>query len=84
MALRVYQLDGDYRDRDPDSMETHDMFDFGTIVQPKFNIVYSPSDMINVFANAGRSFQQPFSMSLNFQSPAGSNRWHHLFIEPKK
>ena len=58
IALRADWLGGDYRDRA--SGERRDMFDFGAIIQPKFNIVYAPLDSVNVFANLGRSFQHPF------------------------
>lgn len=62
-ALRADRLDGDYEDRDPDSIETRDMHDFGTIIQPKLNIVYASTDSLNLFANFGRSFQHPFGKS---------------------
>ena len=61
VALRVDQLDGDFTNRA--ASDDRDIFDFGTIVQPKFNIVYAHSDTVNLFANAGRSFQHPFGSS---------------------
>lgn len=61
IALRVDQLDGDFVDQRNGS--TREIFDFGTIVQPKFNIVYSASDEVNLFANLGRSFQHPFGVT---------------------
>ncbi|MBX2857715.1 MAG: TonB-dependent receptor [Cellvibrionaceae bacterium] len=60
IALRADQLDGDYEDRDPDSLQTRDIQDFGTLLQPKFNVVYAATDNLSLFANAGRSFQHPF------------------------
>lgn len=61
IALRVDQLNGDFIDRA--NSEQRDMYDFGTIVQPKFNIVYAVSESTSLFANAGRSFQHPFGSS---------------------
>lgn len=58
VALRADRIDGDLRPAR--NAETRDTFDFGTILQPKFNIVYSPVERFNVFANLGRSFQHPF------------------------
>ena len=67
IALRADRLDGDYLDRNlsPDSTvePDRDMFDFGTIIQPKFNIVYAVSEIVDIFANAGRSFQHPFGIT---------------------
>lgn len=61
VALRADRLVGDFKNRP--TGETRDMFDFGTIVQPKFNIVYAPIDTVNLFANWGRGFQHPFGVS---------------------
>lgn len=61
VALRADRLKGDFRNRP--TGERRNMFDFDTIVQPKFNIVYAPIDTVNVFANWGRSFQHPFGAS---------------------
>ena len=61
IALRADRLDGDYRDRA--SGEQREMFNFGAIIQPKFNIVYALWDSVNVFANLGRGFQHPFGKS---------------------
>jgi iron complex outermembrane receptor protein len=71
VALRADQLDGDYEDQD--SGETRDMFDFGTIVQPKFNVVFSTSDQLNVFLNYGRSFQHPTGQAA-YQADGGADR----------
>lgn len=38
-----------------------DIYDFGTIMQPKLNLFFYPSDSVTVFANYGRSFQTPTS-----------------------
>jgi iron complex outermembrane receptor protein len=61
LAVRLDQLDGDFTNQDTN--EKRDMFDFGTIVQPKLNIVYSLLDELNLFANYGRSFQHPIGIS---------------------
>ena len=58
VALRADQLDGNFTNRADG--EKRDMYDFGTILQPKFNIVYSASDSVNLFTNVGRSYQHPF------------------------
>ena len=61
LALRADKLSGDFVDQL--NGQPRDMFDFGTIVQPKFNVVYAASDRVNLFLNAGRSFQHPFGAS---------------------
>ena len=60
-ALRADKLKGDFVDQL--SGQPRDMYNFGTIVQPKFNIVYAVTDNVNLFMNAGRSFQHPFGAS---------------------
>jgi iron complex outermembrane receptor protein len=71
IALRADQLDGDFVNQD--SGETRDMHDFGTIVQPKLNIVYATSDQLNLFLNAGRSFQHPTGISA-YQATGAEDR----------
>jgi iron complex outermembrane receptor protein len=61
IALRADTLDGELTDKVNDIDK--EMYDFGTIIQPKFNIVYAASDMTSLFANTGRSFQHPFGSS---------------------
>ncbi len=56
-ALRADQIDGDFSNQA--NAERRHIYDFGTIVQPKFNLVYSIADGINFFGNLGRSFQHP-------------------------
>jgi iron complex outermembrane receptor protein len=63
IALRADQLNGDFEDRHPSNPQSRDMYDFGLILQPKFNIIYAVNNMLNLFANAGRSFQHPFGAS---------------------
>lgn len=41
-----------------------DIFDFGIIKQPKFNIFLSPISEVTLFANYGRSFQHPVGAAL--------------------
>lgn len=60
VALRADQLDGEFLARARDGVETKQhMYDFGTIVQPKFNIFIVPIDQLTLFAHYGRSFQHP-------------------------
>lgn len=61
LALRADKLSGDFVDQLND--QPRDMYDFGTIIQPKFNVIYAASDQVNLFLNAGRSFQHPFGAS---------------------
>ncbi len=61
IAVRADKLSGDFVDQL--SGDPRDMYDFGTIVQPKFNAVYAATDNVNLFLNAGRSFQHPFGAS---------------------
>ena len=51
IGVRLDSLDGDRFDNGGE------IFDFGTIAQPKANIFITPSDDLTVFANYGRSFQ---------------------------
>ena len=58
-----------------------DIFDFGVIGQPKFNLFVSPSDSLTLFANYGRSFQHPFGASaytssdVNAQDVSDNDGW---------
>ncbi|CAM2011641.1 TonB-dependent receptor [Acanthopleuribacter pedis] len=61
LALRADQLDGDFSNQN--SGEGRDMYDFGTIVQPKLNLVYAATEQVNLFVNMGRGFQHPFGSS---------------------
>jgi len=60
-ALRADKISGDFVDQL--SNEPRDILNFGTIIQPKFNVVYAASEKVNLFLNAGRSFQHPFGIS---------------------
>lgn len=70
VSVRADRLDGDYEDQL--SGATRDIYDFGTIVSPNVNIVYSPADTINLFANAGRSFQHPTGAALYTEGDTGA------------
>jgi len=54
-AVRADRLRGDFTDHR--SGEHRDMNEYGTIWQPKFSALYTVNDRIDLFANAGRSFQ---------------------------
>ena len=65
IALRADQLDGELENFHPaatigGTRDIREIHDFGTILQPKFNIIYAVNEEVNLFANAGRSFQHPF------------------------
>lgn len=60
-AIRADKLSGDFLDQRSNTAK--DMYNFGTIIQPKFNLVYAANDSVNLFVNAGRSFQHPFGSS---------------------
>lgn len=55
VALRADRLDGDWS-----SLPARKIYDFGTIMQPKFNVFANLTETQMVFANYGRSFQHPF------------------------
>ncbi len=56
-AVRLDQLDGNFVNQF--NSEVRDIYDFDAIVQPKFNLVYSVTEDVNLFSNLGRSFQHP-------------------------
>jgi iron complex outermembrane receptor protein len=58
VAVRIDQLDGDFVNLE--TGEAKEMYDFGTIVQPKLNVTAIATESLKVFANVGRSFQTPF------------------------
>ena len=63
-AVRADRLSGDFTSTDSANVSTHaDMYDFGTIIQPKLNVFLYPTDDVVVFANFGRTFQPVFSSS---------------------
>jgi len=37
----------------------NELYDYGTVLQPKLNMFFYPTDNVTVFANYGRSFQHP-------------------------
>ncbi len=64
IAYRVDKLSGNFTQTSAAGVKTDmDMYDFGWIGQPKFNLFISPTDTVTLFANAGRSFQHPFGSS---------------------
>ncbi|MCM8537376.1 MAG: TonB-dependent receptor [Lentisphaeraceae bacterium] len=60
-AIRVDKIYGDFEDEM--TGQDRDIYDFGMIVQPKLNLLYSLTNSTLLFANAGRSFQHPFGAS---------------------
>ena len=60
-AIRADRIDGDFKQRNAadEVISNQDSYDYGTIVQPKFNLFLYPTDQVTLFANAGRSFQHP-------------------------
>ena len=64
-AIRADRIDGDFKQRNAadEVISNQDSYDYGTIVQPKFNLFLYPTDQVTLFANAGRSFQHPVSRS---------------------
>lgn len=64
-GVRLDQLDGDFKSTTAAGVVTdRDIFDFGTIVQPKSNIFITHNENFVTFANVGRSFQHPFGADL--------------------
>jgi iron complex outermembrane receptor protein len=62
VSLRADRLSGDglFTTGTNTPQEHRELYDYGTILQPKFNIIFAANDSVDVFANAGRSFQQPY------------------------
>lgn len=61
LGVRADRLAGDFEQFAADGTPTpRRMFNFGTIVQPTFNLFYAATEQVTLFANAGRSFQHPF------------------------
>lgn len=60
-AMRADRLRGEYWDKDLNSISKNErnIYDFGTIVQPKLNVFIYPTDDVTVFFNYGQSFQHP-------------------------
>lgn len=65
-ALRADRLDGDgNRPFIVNNVATRrEIYDFGTIVQPKINVFATVTNNQTLFANYGRSFQHPFGGDL--------------------
>ncbi|MCX4193188.1 TonB-dependent receptor [Methylophaga sp. OBS1] len=64
VALRGDRIRGEFTATDNSGQqEDRNIYDFGTIVQPKANLFLYPSDDVTLFVNYGRSFQHPFSAS---------------------
>ncbi|WP_440876143.1 TonB-dependent receptor [Thalassotalea sp. PLHSN55] len=61
IGLRANSLSGNMLEYTPEGEEIAlEMYDFGTILQPTFNMIVKPSDYYNIFFNYGQSFQHPF------------------------
>ncbi len=82
IGYRVDKLSGDFTQVSALGVQTdRDIFDFGVIGQPKFNLFVSPSDSLTLFANYGRSFQHPFGASaytssdVNAQDVSDNDGW---------
>ncbi|KKM62992.1 hypothetical protein LCGC14_1516070 [marine sediment metagenome] len=65
VAMRADRLRGEYWDKDGNSTTKNErnIYDFGTILQPKLNVFLYPTDDVTVFFNYGQSFQHPVSKS---------------------
>ncbi|MGH1427870.1 MAG: TonB-dependent receptor [Arenicella sp.] len=66
LGVRLDRLDGERLDNGGD------IFDFGTIVQPKANLFITPNDDLTVFANYGRSFQHPVGSAIYTTTDRGA------------
>lgn len=63
-AVRADRFRGDFVQYDAlGNASPREMFDFGTIIQPKLNLFVSPTEDVTLFANVGRTFQVPFGAS---------------------
>jgi iron complex outermembrane receptor protein len=61
VAIRADRIDGDYTQFNAAGVpSTREIYRFGTILQPKFNGFVNLGEDLQLFANAGRSFQHPF------------------------
>jgi len=64
LGLRADRLSGDFLQFAADgSSSPRDIYDFGTIFQPKLNVFFAPTQEWTLFLNAGRTFQHPFGAS---------------------
>ena len=64
IGLRADRLSGDFVQFGADgSASPRDMYDFGTIMQPKLNLLFAASEDWILFLNAGRTYQHPFGAS---------------------
>jgi iron complex outermembrane receptor protein len=62
VALRADRIDGDYAQFSASGVRSNrDIYRFGTVLQPKFNAFVGFGEQWQLFANAGRTFQHPFS-----------------------
>lgn len=62
IGLRADRIDGRFEQFNALGVATpRSIYDFGTIMQPKFNAFLNLAEHQTLFANAGRSFQHPFS-----------------------
>ncbi|KGM06072.1 TonB-dependent receptor [Methylophaga thiooxydans] len=64
VALRGDRIRGEFTSTDSAGQkEQRNIYDFGTIVQPKANLFLYPTDDVTLFVNVGRSFQHPLGAS---------------------
>lgn len=62
VGVRADRIDGRYKQFNAAGIASRrSIYDFGTIVQPKANVFLNVTENQMLFANAGRSFQHPFS-----------------------
>ncbi len=60
VALRGDRLSGSFHELSADgSRSDRDMYEFGTLMQPKAGILLRPVSQLTIFSNYGRSFQHP-------------------------
>lgn len=61
-AVRADKIDGDYVQFNAAGVaQPRNIYDFGTIVQPKVNVFLKVAEPVTLFANAGRTFAHPFA-----------------------
>jgi iron complex outermembrane receptor protein len=72
-ALRIDHLGGDFTQISATGARSdRQLYDFGTIVQPKLNVFVAATDAITLFVNYGRSFQHPFGAAAYTAGPTNT------------
>jgi len=75
LGYRVDHIDGDFTRTAADGAQADgDIYDFGWIAQPKFNLFISPTPTLTLFANGGRSFQHPTGASAYTAGDTGARQ----------